>query len=62
MAGDKAQAGRLKNIPTLVVYGDYIPLDSRWPRMRQIGLDYADAIRTAGGQDSTQSVDVIPLT
>lgn len=56
VAGDKAQAGRLKNIPTLVVYGDYIPLDSRWPKMRQIGVDYAEAIRAAGG-----SADVVNL-
>src|SRR5262245_7441465 len=32
----KAQAGNLKGVPILVVYGDYIPLDSRWPKMRQI--------------------------
>ena len=56
VAGDKAQAGALKNIPTLVVYGDYIPLDSRWPKMRQIGLDYAEAVRAAGG-----NVDVVNL-
>ena len=56
VAGDKAQAGKLKNIPTLVVYGDYIPIDSRWPKMRQIGLDYADAVRVAGG-----NVDVVNL-
>ena len=56
VAGDKAKAGALKNIPTLVVYGDNIPLDSRWPKMRQIGLDYAEAVRVAGG-----SVDVVNL-
>jgi predicted esterase len=56
VAGDKAQAGNLKGIPILVVYGDYIPLDSRWPKMRQIGLDYAEAVRAAGG-----NVDVVNL-
>ncbi len=56
VAGDKAQAGKLKDIPTLVVYGDYIPLDSRWPKMRQLGLDYAEAVRAAGGK-----VDVVNL-
>ena len=56
VAGDKAQAGKLQGIPTLVVYGDYIPLDSRWPKMRQLGLDYADAMRAAGGK-----VDVVNL-
>jgi hypothetical protein len=34
-----------------LVYGDYIPLDSRWPKMRQIGLDYADAMRAGGNVD-----------
>ena len=56
VAGDKAQAAKLKDIPTLVVYGDYIPLDSRWPKMRQIGLDYGEAVRAAGG-----NVDVVNL-
>jgi len=56
VAGDKDKAGNLKGIPTLVVYGDYIANDSRWPKMRQIGLDYADAVRAAGGK-----VDVINL-
>src|SRR5262249_24431412 len=56
VAGDKAKAGALKDIPTLVVYGDYIPQDSRWPKMRQSGLDYADAVRAAGGK-----VDVVNL-
>jgi hypothetical protein len=40
----------------LVVYGDYISLDSRWPKMRQIGLDYVEAVRAAGG-----NVDVVNL-
>lgn len=56
VAGNKPEAGKLKNIPTLFVYGDYIPLDSRWPKMRQIGLDYGDAMRAAGA-----NVDVVNL-
>jgi len=36
-------------------HGD-IPLDSCWPKVRQLGLGYADAIRTAGGK-----VDVVNL-
>lgn len=50
VAGDKAKAGALKDIPTLVVYGDYIAQDSRWPKMRQLGLDYVEAVRAAGGK------------
>src|SRR5450830_464483 len=34
VSGDKAEGGELKKIPTLVVYGDSIPRESRWPKMR----------------------------
>jgi hypothetical protein len=40
----------------LFVYGDYIERDSRWPKMRQNGLDFADKITAAGGK-----VDVFDL-
>ncbi|MBV8790826.1 MAG: esterase [Pseudolabrys sp.] len=56
VAGDVAKAGALKDIPVLIMYGDYIPQDSRWPKMRQLGLDYAEALRAAGGK-----VDVVNL-
>jgi pimeloyl-ACP methyl ester carboxylesterase len=56
VAGDKDKAAALKNIPVLMMYGDYIAQDSRWPRMRQGGLDYAGAVRAAGGQ-----VDIVNL-
>ena len=56
VAGDKAKAGALKDIPALIVYGDYISLDFRWPKMRQLGLDHADAVRAGGGK-----VDVVNL-
>jgi len=56
VAGDKDKAASLKAIPVLVVYGDNIATDSRWPKMRQLGLDYADAVRTVGGK-----VDVVNL-
>ena len=46
----------LKNIPTLIVYGDYIEQDSRWPKIRANGIAFADAIKAAGG-----SVDVVDL-
>jgi pimeloyl-ACP methyl ester carboxylesterase len=54
--GDAARAGVLKGIPTLIVYGDYIEQDSRWPKIRANGIAFADAIRAAGG-----SVDVVDL-
>jgi hypothetical protein len=56
VAGDIAKAEALKSIPVLMMYGDYIPQDSRWPKMRQLGLDYASAVRTAGGK-----VDIVNL-
>jgi hypothetical protein len=43
-------------IPTLVIYGDNIPLDARWSKMRQLGLAYVEAMRAAGG-----IVDVVNL-
>lgn len=54
--GDKALAYRLKDIPVLIIYGDYIAQDARWPAMRQAGLDYGKALRMAGAK-----VDVIDL-
>ncbi|HEX2655180.1 MAG TPA: esterase [Xanthobacteraceae bacterium] len=54
--GDREKAAALKDIPVLMMFGDFIPQDLRWPKMRQNDLDFADAIRAAGG-----SVDVINL-
>ncbi len=54
--GDPAKAGALKDIPVLMVYGDFIERDSRWPKMRQNGLDFAEKITAAGGK-----VEVIDL-
>lgn len=54
--GDPAKADVLKNIPTLIIYGDYIERDSRWPKIRANGIAFADAIKAAGG-----SVDIIDL-
>ena len=54
--GDPAKVDALKNIPTLIVYGDYIEKDSRWPKIRANGIAFADAVKAAGG-----SVDVVDL-
>jgi pimeloyl-ACP methyl ester carboxylesterase len=50
VAGDKEKAATLKDIPIMVMYGDYIEQDSRWPRMRQGGVDFIGAVRAAGGR------------
>ena len=54
--GDPAKVAALKDIPTLMVYGDFIEQDSRWPRIRQNALDFAEKIKAAGGH-----VDLINL-
>ena len=54
--GDPAKVDALKNIPTLIIYGDYIERDQRWPKMRATGVAFAEGIKAAGG-----SVDVIDL-
>ena len=46
----------LRDIPQLVVYGDNIASDSRWPTIRANGIKFADGIRATGG-----SVDVVDL-
>jgi pimeloyl-ACP methyl ester carboxylesterase len=55
-AGDPKLAERLKNIPTLFVYGDYIEQDARWPQIRKNGVAFGDAIAKAGGK-----VEVVDL-
>jgi hypothetical protein len=54
--GDPAKVGVLKGIPSLLVYGDFIEQDSRWPKIRATGLAFADGIRAAGG-----TADVVDL-
>ena len=54
--GDPAKLEALKNIPILIIYGDYIDRDTRWPKMRAAGIAFADGIKAAGG-----NVDVIDL-
>src|SRR3978361_529813 len=47
--GDPAKVDALKSIPTLIVYGDYIERDSRWPKIRATGIAFGDKIKAAGG-------------
>ncbi|MEW6266179.1 MAG: esterase [Thermodesulfobacteriota bacterium] len=47
--GDPAKAETLKDIPTLVLYGDYIDQDARWPKIRENGLKFLAGIKAAGG-------------
>src|SRR2546425_9850838 len=55
-AGDPKQAAALKDIPVLMIYGDFVEQDARWPHIRRNGIDFTDAIARAGGK-----VDVVDL-
>jgi pimeloyl-ACP methyl ester carboxylesterase len=54
--GNPDEAAALKNIPILMVFGDNVDLHPRWVAYRKLDLEYAAAVRAAGGQ-----VDVINL-
>ncbi len=54
--GDPARVAALKDIPQLIVYGDFIERDARWPTIRANGVGFADKIRAAGGR-----IDVVDL-
>jgi hypothetical protein len=55
-AGDPAKAAALAGVPVLMIFGDYIEQDARWPKIRANDLAFAEAVKAAGG-----SVDVIDL-
>lgn len=40
----------LRGIPVLMIYGDYIADDARWPSIRAKGVAFAEAVRAAGGK------------
>jgi hypothetical protein len=46
----------LAGVPVLMVFGDFIAQDARWPTIRGNGVRFAEAVRAAGG-----SVDVVDL-
>ncbi len=54
--GNKDKVAALKNIPTMIMYGDNAKEHPRWGKIRQNLHDYAGAIKGAGG-----SVDLIDL-
>jgi pimeloyl-ACP methyl ester carboxylesterase len=47
--GAAEKAAALKDIPQLVVYGDYIDHDARWPTLRRNGMAFVERVRAAGG-------------
>jgi dienelactone hydrolase len=54
--GTEAEAARLKDIPQLLMYGDYVDADPRWSVIRRNARRFSDAVRAAGG-----SVDEVDL-
>jgi hypothetical protein len=50
------QRRALKNIPVLMLLGDNVDLHPRWAAYRKLDVEYAAAVRAAGGK-----VDVINL-
>jgi hypothetical protein len=47
--GDPAKAAELKNIPTLVLFGDFIEQDSRWPKIRENDIKFLAGVKASGG-------------
>ena len=48
--GDPKQASILAGIPSLIIYGDYIEQDPRWPTIRKNGVGFSEEIVKAGGK------------
>jgi pimeloyl-ACP methyl ester carboxylesterase len=55
-AGTIGNAAALRSTPILMLFGDYVEAHPRWAAYKKIDLEYAAAVRAAGG-----SVDVIDL-
>ena len=48
--GDPKQVERLKDVPMLAIYGDYIEQDARWPTIRANGVKFLEAAGRAGAR------------
>jgi hypothetical protein len=48
--GDAKQVAKLAGIPGLVLYGDYIEKDARWPTIRKNGIAFVESVNKAGGK------------
>jgi pimeloyl-ACP methyl ester carboxylesterase len=56
LGGDRNKIAAIKAAPILIIYGDNAKDHPRWMKIRQGGVDYAGALKAAGGQ-----IDVIDL-
>src|ERR1700752_3964408 len=48
-AGKVANAPKLKDIPVLMMFGDYVDQHPRWAAFKKIDTEYGNAIKAAGG-------------
>jgi hypothetical protein len=48
-AGVLANAPKLKDVPVLMLFGDYVDDHPRWAAFKKIDTEYANAIKAAGG-------------
>ena len=55
-AGKIANAPKLKDIPVMLMFGDYVDQHPRWAAYKKIDTEYGNAIKAAGG-----SVDLVSL-
>src|SRR5436305_6069619 len=56
LGGYRNKVDSIKSTPILVVYGDNAKDHPRWSKIRQGGVDYAAALKAAGG-----SIDIVDL-
>jgi pimeloyl-ACP methyl ester carboxylesterase len=48
-AGKVANAPKLKDVPVLMLFGDYVDQHPRWATFKKIDTEYGNAIKAAGG-------------
>jgi pimeloyl-ACP methyl ester carboxylesterase len=48
-AGNIANAGKLKDVPVLQIFGDYVDQHPRWSNFKKVDMAYGEAIKKAGG-------------
>jgi hypothetical protein len=48
-AGKIANAPKLKDVPVLMMFGDYVDQHPRWSHFKKVDMEYGDAIKAAGG-------------
>src|SRR5262245_3255518 len=56
LGGDRSKIASIKSTPITMIYGDNAKDHPRWSKIRQGGVDYAGALKAAGG-----SIDVVDL-